>query len=407
MWSIANFGLSLLFIRLCTPVEYGTFAFWVNTGYVLVSLMNAVSVSHLFVLAPSDVLSPPRLPVERLMHVITGAFLLVAAMASIVLKAIFDPHATLIELIAPALYLLAFLLQNYVRSLAFSRGRIKTAMLQTGLSLVVALAGVLVFGKMHNLSAAEILYILGICYGVTGSVAMIIAAWGQFKGWTGIRWTDFWPFVRDSGWILIGVTSTEILARFYAFATTAKIGPSALASLTATQQLLRPLPLLASSLVAAERPQLAKRRDAGDISGLTRITINLCAVGIVVSVAWTAIIALSWSFLTRSLFAGKYTDDGWMIVLWGAACASSFCQFVVSASIQSLKAFKPLAIANLTAAVFAAIAIVILMQFFGILGAIVGTLLGQLLELVAMIWLFIRCISRSSIDTPVKRIMKP
>jgi len=407
MWSLTNFGLNLLFIRLCDPVQYGTFAFWANIGYVLVSVMNAVSVSHLFVEAPGDILQAPRLQVERLMHLATGVFLFATAIVSMAIHATLDPHVSLPGLLAPVVYLLAFLLQNYVRSLAFSRGRIKTAAIQTGLSLGVCVLCIALVSRTRNLSASEVLYILGGSYGATGLIALIIATWGQFRNWQGTRFGDFLPFIRDSGWIFVGVTATEVLARFYAFATTARIGPAALASLTATQQLLRPLPLLAGSLVSAERAELARKRDAGDLAGLVKITVTLSMIGLVVSLVWTGIVALAWPYLTRSLFAGKYGDDAWMITLWGVACAISFCQFVVSASIQSLKAFKALAVANLSAALVAAAAIVVLIHGYGVVGAILGTIIGQALELTVMVWLLRRCVLRMSMDTPVNSMRKP
>ena len=276
------------------------------------------------------------------------------------------------------------MLQQYIRALAFTRDRAGVAATQTAMVLVSALAllGVALLAKA--MTAERILLSLGLSYAGVGIVGAVAATRRQ---WAGMDWNDlrrFGAYVRQSAWVFLGVTSTELLTRFYAFVVAGWYGPVALASLATTQQLLRPIPLLASSWSLVARTDLVRRREAGDWGGIARITTLTAIGGVVVAAAWALVIFAGWSLISRYLFGGKYAGDGWMVLLWGLAAAIGFGQVVVSAALQALKAFKPLALANAAASIVAAAAILAIMQIAGYRGAIMGTAVGQMLELVVM-----------------------
>ncbi len=384
LWSLLNLGVNLLLIRLAAPAEYGAFAFWANVGFVLTSIQNALTVCHLQVLAPGDPLAAPRLGVERIMHGVTLAYMAIVALAALGAVALLRYAGSPLGAPAAALFLPAFVLQQYIRALAFTRDRPAVAATQTAMVLVsaVALLGVALLAKA--MTAERILLSLGLAYAGVGVVGAVLATRRQ---WAGMDWralAGFGAYVRQSAWVFLGVTSTELLTRFYAFIVAGWYGPIALASLAATQQLLRPVPLLASSWSLVARTDLARRREAGDWGGIARVTTLTSIGGAVIAAAWALIIFAGWGVISRYLFGGKYAADGWMVLLWGLAAAIGFAQVVVSAGLQSLKAFKPLALANAAASVVAAGAILTIMQIAGYRGAIMGTAVGQMMELVVM-----------------------
>ena len=138
LWSLLNLGVNLLLIRLCAPNDYGSFAFWSTCAFVLASVQNALTVCHLQVLIPADGLHEARLPVERLMHGVTAIFLVVVATVTLASALFLLRAGSAFGAPAAALFVPAFLLQQYIRALAFSRGSPATAAIQTGLVLVVA-----------------------------------------------------------------------------------------------------------------------------------------------------------------------------------------------------------------------------------------------------------------------------
>jgi O-antigen/teichoic acid export membrane protein len=84
------------------------------------------------------------------------------------------------------------------------------------------------------------------------------------------------------------------------------------------------------------------------------------------------------------VFHGKFSADGWMLLLWGLSALISFCQIAIGIGLQVLRAFKVLALANTLASLAAVAAILIAMGLYGTGGAILGTVIGQGLELIVM-----------------------
>lgn len=385
LWSLLNFGVNLLLIRFVAPEQYGAFVFWASCGFVLSSLQNALTVCHLQVLAPGKGDDPARLPVERLMAGVNLLFLLVVGGASLAGALVWRAQGSPYGALAAALFVPAYLLQQYVRALTFSRGRAGLAAAQTAVVflLVAALLGEALLLRAA-LDANTILLRLGAAYAACGVVGAIWAGRGQ-GGLPGAReLATYGAYARQSGWVFLGVSSTELLTRFYVFVVAGWFGAAALAALSATQQLLRPVPLLASSWTMVARNDLARWRDESRWRAFMAAVGIASAGGAVVAAAWTAIIWAAWPLVTTHLFAGKYGQDGWMVVLWGVGAAIAFGQTVVSAALQVLRAFKALALANAAASLVAAAAILAILRGMGPGGAIVGTALGQLLELVVM-----------------------
>lgn len=385
IWSLLNFGVNLLLIRFVAPDQYGAFMFWASCGFVLSSLQNALTVCHLQTLAPGDGIDPKRLPVERLMHGVNVIFLLAVALACLSGAAAWRGAGSPYGALAAALFVPAFLLQQYLRALAFSRGRPGVATVKTaGVFILVALLlgeGLLQGGR---LDANGVLWRLGLAYGAVGAIGAVWAVRGQGGALRRRELKAYGDYVRQSGWVFLGVSSTELLTRFYVFVVAGWFGAATLASLSATQQLLRPVPLLAISWSMVARNDLARRRNEGAWSDFRRILALAAGFGLTIAAVWTLILHLAWPTIATHLFGGKYLSDRWMVALWGLSAAITLGQTVVSTGLQVLRAFKPLALANGAASLVAAGCVLLAMRGFGPAGAIVGTAAGQLLELAAM-----------------------
>ncbi|HJV42699.1 hypothetical protein [Caulobacter sp.] len=387
LWSLLNFGVNLLLIRFVAPDHYGAFVFWASCGFVLSSLQNALTVCHLQALAPSD---PRRPSVERLMHGVNLIFLVVVGLACLGATLAWRGAGSLYGAPAAALFVPAYLLQQYVRALAFSRGRPGLAAAQTALvfALVVTLLGAALL-RGETLYADGVLWRLGVAYAVSGGASAVWALRGQGRLFQPGGLATYAGYAKQSAWVFLGVSSTELLSRFYVFIVAGWFGAAALAALSATQQLLRPIPLLAVSWSMVARNDLARRRDREEWGAFARGLMVAGGGGLVIAALWTAILHFAWPVLALHLFGGKYVAEGWMAALWGVSAAITLGQTVVSTGLQVLRAFKPLALANTAASLAAAAAILLIMRGMGPAGAIVGTAVGQLIELAAMSFILV------------------
>ncbi len=400
LWSLMNLGVNLLLIRIAAPDQYGAFAFWANVAFVLSSLQNALTLTHVLVLPPGTKLDPARLPIEQLMHAVTGLFWLATGLVILAFSAAMSLSGHELGTPAAALFVPAFLIQQYFRTLAYSRGEARDALFQT-LGIFV-LAFVLVGGGAAifvHLSADAILLMLGGAYGMVGLAAGRVAIRGQDIQFRWARLAGFRAYIAQSGWLFLGVSTTEILTRFYAFAVAGSFGAAALASLSATQLFLRPVPLLGTSWGLIARSDLVKRKERADWGGFTNMVLVALGLGLVVAVVWAGLVFEVWGQISSLMFKGKYADDGWMVLLWGVSTALSLAQMVISIPLQVMQAFKPLAIANTIASAVAALAILGAMRLYGFGGAIAGTAVGQIVEVAIMasvLWVAIGRAQRSA-----------
>lgn len=385
LWSLLNLGVALLLAKLAAPAEFGTFVFWSSTAYVLSSVQNALTLCHLQVLPPVPGADPARRDIERLMLMVTVIFLAVVAVLVLAATTVLEAVGTGFGIASAALFVPAYLLQQYVRFVCFSRGEAKTAAIQTGVVLVLATgfvgAGYLLF---KPLTALEILALLGAAYGIVGLGGL----WRSMSPiWARLEWralVGYGAYVRQSGWIFLGVTSSELLARFYVFAVGGAYGNAVLALLSFSQTFLRPVPLLALSWSMVGRNDLVRRREAGAWGGFSRMLVLTCVGGLAVAAVWTLIAFEAWPLITERLFDGRYAEARSLLPLWGLVAAMGFVQMVLSTGLQVLKAFKTLALANAAASLAAAGAILLAMGPLGYSGAVIGTAVGQGLEALAM-----------------------
>lgn len=383
LFSLLNLGVVLVLGRLMSPEQFGACVFWFSVAYVLASVQNAVSVAHLQVLAGGRGLDPARFETERLMLGAAACFWLAVGLGAAVTIGITGGGA--FGVWTAAAFTPAYLLQQYVRLTLFSRGQGRAAAVQTGAVLIVAVALLALGSLLFNpLRAEQVLGLMGTAYAVVGLVGLARASRGLWGGLIRAL-PGYVAYGRQSGWLFLGVSSTEVLARFYVFAVSAAYGPGVLAALSFSQTFLRPAPLLASSWSMAARNDLAARRDAGDWRGYVRLLSVSAAAGAIFALCWTGLIWAAWPTITELAFDGKYADARWMLPLWGLSAAFGFVQVAASTGLQILKAFKALAIANASASAVAAVGVLWGIGRLGPGGAIVGTAAGQALEAAAML----------------------
>lgn len=245
LFSLLNLGVVLVLGRLMAPEQFGACVLWFSVAYVLASVQNAVSLAHLQVLPSGRGLDPERFDTERLMLGATACFLLLIVVGTglaVVLLGRFGAFGVW----TAVLFVPAYLLQQYVRLNAFSRGEAGAATLQTGAVLIVAVALLSAGAALFRPFQAEhVLGLMGAAYAIVGFVGLMQSSRGLWRGLSSAL-PGYAAYARQSGWLFLGVSSTEVLARFYVFAVGAAYGPGVLAALSFSQTFLRPAPLLST-----------------------------------------------------------------------------------------------------------------------------------------------------------------
>jgi O-antigen/teichoic acid export membrane protein len=351
--SILNLGLGLWLIRQVGASQYGVFILWNNVALMASSVQNAATVCHLQALPPGVENRAGRIAPERLLLGVNTLMLVAAALATALAWQILAPS----ELAPPAaiVFVPAFLLYQYARALALT--------------------------------------LLAIAYASAGLIALwrLSPKFRPFLPFSELR--HYRRYLHNSLWVLLGVGSTEAIARFYSFIVVAWFGAAALGTLSAAQVLLRPAILAVNAWGWVARTDMAGRREAGDWKGFVLSLTRGIAGVLLISLPWGVCVWLGWPLISRLLYAGRFAAAGWIALLWAVSAGLGGMQNALSIAFQALRSFRSLAYADLAAALAAIAVTLLLLSRLSFPYAIVGMMAGQGLEVVllaALLWRMIR-----------------
>jgi O-antigen/teichoic acid export membrane protein len=381
--SVLNLGANLLLIRRLDPAGYGLFVLTTNAAMIFSNLQGATTIAHLVALPPGAATRPEREHPERMILMMTLAMVGLAGLGCAVAWALFDRDTVLVPA-ALALYLPALILNNYTRSLAFSRGEVATGTLQSGAVLLIA---ALLAGAVYLLHIAiqidVALLILAAAYVGAGIPTLLVLCRTIFGR---LRLRDmllFRNYARETAWVLVGVGSIEMLGRFNSVIVSVWFGTAAVGTLAAAQLLLKPIGLLISAWGWIGRVRMVERREAQDWSGFVTSLIVSAIGSLAITVPWVAAVYFAWPVISAHLFHGLYADDGWIVILSGMSAIVGAVLAVLSLGFQSLRRFRLLAYTDLAGALVSVVATMLLLRF-GFEMGLVGMMTGQVLDIVLL-----------------------
>ncbi len=383
--STLNLATNLWLIRHLDPAEYGLFVLATNAALILCNVQGGMTIAHLMTLPPGGPTRPERAQPERMILSMTLVMVCLSGLLTAAALAIFDWQTVVIPL-ALALYLPALMLYSYTRSLAFSRGLVLTGAAQSAAVLLIAaiLLGVtLLFGATQQVDLA--LLILALAYGGAGLVTLVQLCGGMFRGLRLHDLLHFRAYARESVWVLIGIGSIELLSRFNSVIVSVWFDTAAVGTLGATMLLLRPIGMVVSAWSLIGRVAMVEKREAQDWSGFVKTVIQSMGGALAISVPWVLAIYFAWPLISAHLFAGRYADDAWIVLLSGLSVIVGVVLFVLSLGFQSLRRFRLLAWTDLAGAAAAiGVTLLLVMTHFGYAMTLVGMMAGQVLDLVLL-----------------------
>jgi O-antigen/teichoic acid export membrane protein len=381
--SVLAFGVSLWLIHTAPGVTYGTYVFWYSVALLSTTGLGALTMVHLYPLLPGNAHLNERREPERILLSVTLLMLAVVAVA-VALGNLAIPGD--LGQSAAAVFVPGFLVYQYARSLAISRGRVTLA---AGLAAAVLAAAVLGFvadwAAGATSSAGRALLIVGLAYGVPGAAML---AWLSKRVGVSFRLSvlrGFMPYLRGSRWIFLGAGSSEIIIRLYSFVVVAWFGPAALGRLSAAQVVIRPAWMLSGAWMSVGRPNLAvhcRNKDrAGILSTIWQGTLQTTAA----SLAWSVIAVAAWPMISTWLYRGRYADAGMLVALWGANVVLGAIAAPLNVALQTMGDYRSLSYLDIFAAGVCAASTLLLLAHFDYGTAIVAMLLGQATQIVAML----------------------
>jgi O-antigen/teichoic acid export membrane protein len=381
--SALTFGVSLWLIHTAPGDSYGIYVFWYSVALLGTTGMGALTGVHLFPLLPGKANVPGRREPERILLSVTLLLLAFVAVATAVgdqfLSGGLDQSAAVV-------FLPGFLVYQYARALAISRGRITLAAALAGAIAALAAMGFVgewLLGRVPDAGSA--LLIVGLAYGLPGAAVL---AWLSASVGASFRpavLRGFLPYLEGSRWIFIGAGCSEAIIRFYSFVVVAWFGPMALGRLSAAAVVIRPAWMLSGAWMSVGRPNLAihcQNQDRGRLLGTVWQGVLLTTAS---SLAWSVAAVAAWPFISSVLYHGRYADAAGVVALWGANVVLGAIAAPLNVALQTMGKYRALCYLDIVAAGACAACTLLFLAHFDYATSIVAMLIGQATQIVAMV----------------------
>ncbi len=390
MGSIITFGINLWLIRNGNTSSYGVYVFWLSVAWVLSTAQFTLTVVHLSSLPSGRERLHERREPERILLSVTLAILLLAACCVLAANWILIDNGSNLADWAAALFIPAFLLYQFVRAFAFSRGRVSLAACLTG-AVMVSSAEALAydFAAGNRPDATRVLLIVGLAYGVCSALALAILD-PTIRPIIRTSGPGYTRYLRGTGWMMLGAASNEITSRLYSFIVVGWFGSEALARLSAVQVVVRPAWLLSSAWTSIGFPAMATHRVEADRRRFIETMLRGAVSTAVGSAAWSGAVIIAWPWVSRVLYRGGYVDIGDLAWLWGGNVILGSIAVALNTAMLVLGDFRRLAAIDLIGAALSTASILCLLNHFDYTTSIIGTMTGQAIQIVLMAALLCR-----------------
>lgn len=380
--SAFNLGLSLAFIALTTPAEFGRFA------VVQAALLIGLSLQVPLVLIPTNFLIPGREPaVQRAqISMLTSINAIVAAVAggSGMAVAVLYGHGLPVMVALIVLFTIS-VLREQVRTTFFVHGKAARTLVHDMAYIAASLLAMVVLWQYAEPLTAVV-------WGMTMGSAVALAV---ARPALGLAPRDLIRHVREYGviwretrWSLLGSLQTEAQSRGYVYATELWRGPAAIGTVQAGRLILAPLALLAGAWGRVAQPSIVAALQVDDQEGAFRILRNGLAVMVALALAYGLVVASSWPLIERYVFGDSYLNMGGIVLAWWIYAVLHCASACLGIFVQARRQFRALAFV-FTASSLTCLAGLLLLSFssFPVL-SVVYVLVGcEVVVVAGLVWI--------------------
>lgn len=154
--------------------------------------------------------------------------------------------------------------------------------------------------------------------------------------------------------------------------------------MNAARTLLTPATLMIPTLSAVTLPRMSRALTDKGHPALRAMAIRSGLVLSAMVCVYAALLAIFWPLLTRFVLGDDFADLGDLVVLWSIFAIAIALRNVAEWMLQATQSFRPLAMYNLLAAAATLAAVTILTLAWGIAGAILGLVIGEIFLIVVV-----------------------
>ncbi len=376
--SLFHFALNIVLVRRFDPHDYGVFALAFVAAMLGASVTNALAGTPVSVYTPGLARGGRRGFLEMLLTtvnaVLVAGILLLTTMVTVAMA------FPLPVVLAFSAFVAMYSARQYSRSFGYAR-----------LSPQVALGGDLAYVGMSllllgtsvaagfPLSLPVVLGALALGNLFAIALEFHLLSQGQVRLLRRRSLKRYAMIWKQSRWALIGAVTTLIASQAHSFLVSIFSGPAAYAPLAAGFVLFGPIRIGLQSWLSVMRPEMAvaiARRDRASMRRIQRMSVTAMLSGMV---AFGLLLWVFWHPIERFLYASRYGDQpmGWIVAGWCVVTFFTASMVTPSGMLQSLKAFRVLAMGTVYSSMLSLAAVALLLSLGGPAFSILGVLMAE------------------------------
>lgn len=382
----AQFLLSLVLLRLLDTASFGRFALLLVVAQFSWGLWSALFCAPLPRLLNDGDAAGKNMAIASIMLVnlvgVAAALPVFAAIAHLL-------GETGWTALAFGAFISFSLLRWFARALAYAHGFQRKVVLSDAIYAAILIGGTAWLALAPGASTLR-------AYGVLAlSMLVALVPFGlsyiptSLAGRTALHFAAYGPIWRDyTRWSLFGVATSELTANAHAYMVAFFFGPGAFAPIAATALMIRPVAVATNALIEFERARMARTSGPDRRSELLAAMRFFRAIIVLIVVGTAATAGLLLWYDPQIVYPASYGQTLLALgtTLWFATVAARVLPFPESALLQSLGAFRPLAMTGLWSALVSCVSVAIILVLAPPIWSIAGVLLGHALGAI-LIWI--------------------
>jgi O-antigen/teichoic acid export membrane protein len=195
--------------------------------------------------------------------------------------------------------------------------------------------------------------------------------------------------IKYGKWMILGIFSSIFQYRAYIYITTALLGLSALADVSASRLFMMPMILLSGSVIKimiAKGSIMISKNEHAKFKKFIMYFMATLSAGCVLYIA----IILMLSDTLIGFLGEKYSNTKGLIAIWGLYVLVDTLKSMLTTSIIVYKRFKAQAIYDLIGAVIVIVSCFIMVTYIGSAGAILSLIAGEFIIFLLYVYLFLK-----------------
>lgn len=380
--SATNFGLGIYLVRVLPPAEYGLYGIGFAISLFFAGIGNALFLIQMVVHTPDKPLAD-RLPYAARMLLAVIGF---SAMSFLLSTFIFGVGGFASQFlrqysqygIAVTAASTAYLVKEFFVRHAYNNRKESWALAIHGTlaaSLILLLIGQ--HFEKQTLTVIEALWAYALAHVAASLHGFRLASLPLRSATRQAMVTDHREAWRGGKWAMSTNFVYFLRAHAHTIIVAGSIGPIGVAQLNAARLFITPAVMLTPALSQIFMPRMAQAR-CDSLPKLYHTGRVFSEVLLLVAVLYSVLLLLAFDLLSPFVVGAKYGQLFWLVTAWCVHACILSLRNGQEITFQILKAFKKQLLANSISSVITLIAVASAIKIFGIAGAVIGLILGEI-----------------------------